>query len=73
MLQIVLLSLITPTFVTILCVTFYFGYKYGCKQTNKKVELTEEQLKMKKKRERLEDQFDRIFSYSIAKAREKRS
>lgn len=69
--QMILLSLISPTLVIIILVSFYVGYRYGSKQSNKK--LTVEQREAKRKRENIEDQMNRMFSYSITKAKEKRS
>lgn len=72
MLQLILLSLIGPSIVTILCLTFYLGYRYGSKRNSNKEVLTTEQREAKRKREQLENQFERMFSYSIHKAKEKK-
>lgn len=70
--QMILGSLFTATIILIACICFYMGYRYGSKRNNSKVALTKEQEEMKRKRERLENQFDKMFSFSINKAKEKR-
>lgn len=72
MMQMILGALFTISILVMACLCFYAGYRYGIKRNNIKVELTTEQLEVKRKREQLENQFDRMFSYSIHKAKEKK-
>lgn len=70
--QMILGSLFTVSILLIACGCFYMGYRQGSKRSNSKVVLTKEQEEMKRKRERLENQFDNMFNFSINKAKEKR-
>lgn len=58
--------------ILIACTCFYMGYIQGSKRSNSKIALTKEQEGIKYKREQLENQFDKMFNFSIHKAKEKR-
>lgn len=70
--QIILGSLLMASVILIACTCFYIGYRQGIKQNHDSKKLTDEQREAKRKRERIEDQFDKMFSFSIHKAKEKK-
>jgi hypothetical protein len=70
--QIILGVLLTVSIILIACICFYVGYRQGSKQNHDSKKLTDEQREAKRKRERIEDQFDKMFSFSIHKAKEKK-
>lgn len=70
--QILIGSLLMASIIMIACMCFYMGYRYGSNRRNIKVVLTKEQEESKRKRERLENQFDRIFSFKLSNTKEKR-
>lgn len=72
MTQMILGALITVSIILIACTCFYMGYRYGRKQNHDSKKLTAEQLEAKRKRENIENQFERMFSFSIHKAKEKK-